>query len=74
MLTERIMHECLKKLLGNVDNPDEEDIESVCKLLGTVGAMLDTPKAANHMAVYFSRIEELRTSPAVSSRIQFLLL
>ncbi|KAG6855612.1 hypothetical protein H0H87_000268 [Tephrocybe sp. NHM501043] len=74
MLTERIMHECLKKLLGNVDNPDEEDIESCCKLLGTVGAMLDTPRAAKHMHVYFSRIEELRTSPLVSSRVQFLLL
>ena len=28
MLTERIMHECVKKLLGNVDNPEEEEIES----------------------------------------------
>ena len=28
MLTERIMHECIKKLLSNVDNPEEEEIES----------------------------------------------
>jgi len=28
MLTERIMHECVKKLLGNVENPEEEEIES----------------------------------------------
>ena len=27
MLTERIMHECIKKLLSNVDNPEEEEIE-----------------------------------------------
>ncbi|KAG6850865.1 hypothetical protein H0H93_007483 [Arthromyces matolae] len=73
MLTERIMHECLKKLLGNVDNPEEEDLESCCKLLMTVGSMLDTPRAANHMSVYFARITELRKSPFVSSRIQFLL-
>jgi translation initiation factor 4G len=39
MLTERIMHECVKKLLGNVDNPEEEEIESLCKLLATVGNM-----------------------------------
>jgi hypothetical protein len=31
MLTERIMHECIEKLLGNVENP-EEGIESLCKL------------------------------------------
>jgi translation initiation factor 4G len=37
MLTERIMHECIKKLLGNVDNPEEEEIESLCRLLATVG-------------------------------------
>ncbi|KAG6870971.1 hypothetical protein C0993_003921, partial [Termitomyces sp. T159_Od127] len=28
MLTERIMHNCLKALLGNVDPPDEENLES----------------------------------------------
>ena len=49
MLTERIMHECVKKLLGNVENPEEEEIESLCKLLATVGQILDTPKARAHM-------------------------
>ena len=38
MLTERIMHECVKKLLGNVDNLE---IESLCKLLATISGMLD---------------------------------
>ena len=33
MLTERIMYKCVKNLLGNVDNPEEEEIESLCKLL-----------------------------------------
>ncbi|KAH8087789.1 armadillo-type protein [Cristinia sonorae] len=41
MLTERIMHECVKKLLQNVENPEEEEIESLCKLMTTVGALLD---------------------------------
>ena len=49
MLTERIMHECVKKLLRNVENPEEEEIESLCKLLTTVGQILDTPKARAHM-------------------------
>ncbi|OJA08525.1 hypothetical protein AZE42_02445, partial [Rhizopogon vesiculosus] len=36
MLTERIMHKCVKKLLGNVENPEEEEIESLCQLLKTL--------------------------------------
>jgi hypothetical protein len=62
MLTERIMHECVKKLLWNVDNPEEEEIESLCKLLTTVGRILDTAKARAHMVVYFSRMKELTSS------------
>ena len=66
MLTERIMHVCVKKLLGNVDNPEEEEIEGVCKLLATVGSMLD-------MGVYFSRMKKLMKSPNVTPRIQSML-
>jgi translation initiation factor 4G len=73
MLTERIMHECVKKLLGNVENPEEEEIESLCKLLTTVGAILDTVKARAHMDVYFTRMRELTKSQNVSSRMQFML-
>lgn len=73
MLTERIMHECVKKLLGNVENPEEEEIESLCKLLTTVGQLLDTAKARAHMDVYFSRMKELTRSGNVSSRMQYML-
>jgi translation initiation factor 4G len=73
MLTERIMHECVKKLLGNVENPEEEEIESLCKLISTVGALLDTQKARAHMDVYFSRMKELGRGSNVSSRMQFML-
>ncbi|KAF8071537.1 armadillo-type protein [Lyophyllum atratum] len=57
MITERIMHECVKKLL--LDPVEEEEIESLCQLLTTVGALLDTPKARAHMNVYFERMKEL---------------
>ncbi|PBK86898.1 hypothetical protein ARMGADRAFT_471303 [Armillaria gallica] len=73
MLTERIMHECVKKLLWNVENPEEEEIESLCTLLTTVGQLLDTAKARAHMDVYFSRMKELTKSPYVSLRMQFML-
>lgn len=74
MLTERIMHECIKKLLSNVDNPEEEEIESLCKLLITVGQSLDTVKARGHMDVYFKRMKELADSNNVSSRMRYMLL
>ena len=67
------MHKCVKELLGNVDNPEEEEIESLCKLLSTVGGILDTPKARAHIDVYCSRMKELTKSPHVTSRLQFML-
>ena len=73
MLTERIMHECIKKLLGNVENPEEEEIESLCKLLTTVGQILDTQKARAHMDVYFQRMRELTRNGNVTPRMAFML-
>ena len=73
MLTERIVHEYVKKLLGNVDNPEEEEIEGLCKLLATVGSMLDIQKARAHLDVYFSRMKELMKNPNVTPRMQYML-
>jgi len=73
MLTERIMHECIKKLLGNVENPEEEEIENLCKLLTTVGSLLDTHKARAHLDVYFSRMRELTKNKNVNARMMFML-
>jgi hypothetical protein len=73
MLTERIMHECIKKLLANVENPEEEEIESLCRLLTTVGSLLDNPKARAHMDTYFARMEVLGKSNNVTSRVQLML-
>ncbi|KAG8912552.1 hypothetical protein FRC00_004274 [Tulasnella sp. 408] len=70
MLTERIMHECIKKLLSKVENPEEEEIESLCKLLTTVGQTLDTPKAKGHMNIYFGRIQMLAANPNIGWRIR----
>ncbi|KAG2104022.1 armadillo-type protein [Suillus discolor] len=73
MLTERIMHNCVMKLLGNIENPEEEKIESLCQLLKTVGQLLDTPKARAHMDIYFMRMKELWKNNIVSTRMQFML-
>ena len=42
MLTEQIMHTCVMKLLKD---RDEESLECMCKLLTTIGQMLDHEKA-----------------------------
>lgn len=74
MLTERIMHECIKKLLSKIEDPEEEEIESLCKLLTTVGQSLDTVKAKNHMDIYFQRMDVLSKNPMVASRVRYMLL
>ncbi|KAK9051484.1 hypothetical protein SSX86_028111 [Deinandra increscens subsp. villosa] len=76
MLTERIMHECIKKLLGfnqKNPNPDEEDIEALCKLMSTIGEMIDHPKAKEHMDAYFDMMFRLSNNMALSSRVRFML-
>jgi translation initiation factor 4G len=73
MLTERIMHECIKKLLAGVDNPQEEEIESLCRLLTAIGRLLDNPKGRAHMDIYFTRMKGLEESSNVAPRIQFIL-
>jgi translation initiation factor 4G len=73
MLTERIIHECIKKFLSNVENPKEEAIESLCRLLATVGSLLDTRKARAHLDVYFSRMRELTKNKNVNARMMFML-
>ncbi|KAG8736391.1 hypothetical protein FRC10_009339 [Ceratobasidium sp. 414] len=73
MLTERIMHECIKKLLSNVVNPEEEEIESLCELLATAGQSLDNVKARNHMDIYFERMQEMARGNNINSRTRLML-
>ena len=56
LLTASIMHSCIIELLdpGNIDNPDEEKIELLCKLLMSIGKKLDT-KACGERACVPSR-------------------
>ncbi|GAB2290170.1 hypothetical protein Dimus_024452 [Dionaea muscipula] len=73
MLTERIMHDCIKKLLGQHQNPDEEDIEALCKLMSTIGEMIDHPMAKEHMDGYFDIMAKLSKNMNLSSRVRFML-
>lgn len=75
MLTERIMHECVKKLVDYSDVPDEAEVESLCKLLRTIGGNLDAAeKGRPMMDAYFQRIQSMIDLPGLPSRLQFMLM
>ena len=75
MLTERIMHECVKKLVDYTGIPDEAEIESLTKLLKTIGSNLDsTEKGKPMMDVYFQRIQSMIDTPELPSRLRFMLM
>lgn len=75
MLTERIMHECVKKLVDYSGVPDEAEIESLSKLLRTIGGNLDaTEKGRVMMDVYFARIQSMVDHPELPSRLKFMLM
>ncbi len=76
MLTERIMHECIKKLLElDEGGPDESEVESLVSLLNTVGLNLEqSERGPALMNVYFERIASIMNHPDLPSRLKFKLL
>ncbi|KAL5343867.1 hypothetical protein BJX70DRAFT_393290 [Aspergillus crustosus] len=75
MLTERIMHECVKKLVDYEGMPDEAEVESLTSLLRTIGASLDaSEKGPAMMDAYFHRINLMVQTPNLPSRLRFMLL
>ena len=75
MLTERIMHECVRKLLEFNGIPDEAEIESLTKLLRTIGVNLDNTEKGRHMMdAYFQRIQSIVDLPELPSRLKFMLM
>jgi len=73
MLTEKIMHECVIKLLGDVKNPDLDEVECLVKLLKSIGKLIDHPKAKDHMDSYFARIKEMANNMELPNRVRFML-
>ncbi|KAI0526470.1 hypothetical protein F5B22DRAFT_641614 [Xylaria bambusicola] len=75
MLTERIMHECVRKLVDYQGIPDEAEVESLCKLLRTIGGNLDAAeKGKPMMDAYFQRIQSMIELTGLPSRLQFMLM
>ena len=78
MLTERIMHECVKKLVDYQGMPDEAEVESLTSLLRTIGQRLDTasniPNGPQMMAAYFQKINQMIVIEGLPSRLRFMLM
>ncbi|POS85896.1 hypothetical protein EPUL_003591 [Erysiphe pulchra] len=75
MLTERIMHQCVKKLVDYTGVPDEAEVESLTKLLKTIGLNLDdSDKGRQFMDAYFERIRNMINTPNLPSRLRFMLM
>ena len=75
MLTERIMHECVKKLVDYEGMPDEAEVESLTNLLKTIGQPLDsTEKGPKMMDAYFGKINEMIAIEGLPSRLKFMLM
>lgn len=75
MLTERIMHECVKKLVDFDGIPDEAEVESLTSLLRTIGRSLDnTERGPPMMDVYFQRISAMLETNGLPSRLRFMLM
>ena len=73
LLSEKVLHECIRRLCDNVTDPAFEDIECLCHLLRTVGLQLDHDKAKSYMDQYFSRMKMMRKIDTLPSRIKFML-
>lgn len=75
MLTEHIMHECVDMLLRNIDDPDEEDIESLCALLESVGQNLDTTTiSSSKMDPFYGLMKDLIDEIKLDSCLRTMLL
>lgn len=76
MLTDRVMKECLRTLCSDPKNPEDEETETMCKLLMTMGKVFDTSSLNNKqwLDVYFARMKEMYESKTLSSRVKFMIL
>jgi translation initiation factor 4G len=88
LITRKIISACIKSLLRNVEEPDPEDIEAMCKLITTVGYEFENRcsqsfkthknydnivrKYKVEMNSFMEKILILRNNTTLDSRIRFL--
>lgn len=78
LLRETIMHHCVQELFGDPDEPDDEKIECLSKLMMSVGKQLDAAalekkESQRFMKAYFKQLKKLTKSDKLATRIRFLV-
>jgi len=79
LLKEKIMHECIKLLLGSLDDPDvvpdDESIEAAAKLFLTIGKQLESPASSKaKLDAYCKRLSVLsKDKKKLAARTRFML-
>ena len=71
-----IRYECIIRLLGGTEDPhpEPEEVESLCRLLNTVGKALDEGKAKTRMNAIYEALNQIRLHSDLESRIKFKIL
>lgn len=76
MLSNNVMKECLRRLCSNIETPEDEETETMCKLITTVGKVFESSDISNRqwLDVYFARMKEMYDSKTLSSRVKFMIM
>ncbi|KAF1348796.1 armadillo-type protein [Delphinella strobiligena] len=76
MLTVKIMHQCVLRLLNFEGQPDEAAVENLSKLLKAVGATMDSSEQGHQLVdMYYQRVQTvLDTHKDMPSRSRFMLM
>jgi len=59
--------------LGDLDSPDEDEVECLCKLMTSIGSLIDHARAKSHMDEYFSRMQAMSGNMELATRMRFML-
>ncbi|KAI8330779.1 hypothetical protein BC941DRAFT_404487 [Chlamydoabsidia padenii] len=75
MLIDRIMTECLTRLCRDPQNAEDEETETMCKLVTTVGRELDNRNRnmRQWMDAFFERMKEMLECTTLTSRVKFMI-
>ncbi len=73
LISSKIMHSVIQELLADVTDPEEEEVESVCRLITTIGPQLDTVDSAPFWARYVTRMKTLVACTKLPTRVQFMV-
>jgi translation initiation factor 4G len=70
-ITENVIHSCIQRLIQTPS--DEEAIESLCRLLTTIGKGLENHKNIGIMNSYFQALDSIIKQNKISNRIRFMV-